>query len=349
MPTISQGVLRELTWQIFERSGVEPKEARAISDHLVESNLSGHDSHGVVRVPGYVQRIQSGMVSASEYEVVKDTPATAIIDAKRAIGIIPAKMAMALAIQKAHTCTFGAVGVHHAGHTGRLGAYPPLAVQQGMIGICMLNGGSRFTVPFGGTSRRLPPNPIAAAVPRKEGEPAVLDMTTSVVAGGKIDLKSIRGEPLPEGWMIDADAKPVTDAGQFRSNIGAVLPLGGMQFGHKGTGLGFLIDCLAGGLTWAGCSQDEPTRGGNGFLAIAIKIEDFIPLGTFESEIDALIKWVKSSEKIPGVEEIYTPGEVEQNARRQREQVGIPIELQTWQAIVKIASKLEISVPDVDA
>ncbi|MBI1926788.1 Ldh family oxidoreductase [Candidatus Poribacteria bacterium] len=349
MPTISQQVLRKLTRQILERSGVKPDEAQIISDHLVESNLSGHDSHGVIRVPGYVQHAQKGMPSASEYEIVKETPTTAIIDAKRAIGIVPAKMAMEMAIQKAQACTFGAVGVHRAGHTGRLGAYPPLAAAQGLIGICLLNGGSRFTAPFGGTSRRLPPNPISAAVPRKGGELVVLDMTTSVVAGGKIDLKRVRGEPLPEGWMIDADAKPFTDASGFRHGMGAVLPLGGLQFGHKGFGLGFLVDCLAGGLTWAGCSQDKPTRGGNGFLAMAIKIEDFIPVAAFESEIEALVEWVKSSEKMPGVDEIYTPGEVEQRAWQQREQAGIPLDGETWDGLVEIAKGLGVSVPEVQA
>ena len=347
MPTISQGVLRDLTRQIFERSGVEPPEAKIISDHLVKSNLSGHDSHGVIRVTGYVQRIQNGAPSASEYEIVKETPATGIIDAKGAIGIAPAKMAMEMAIQKARSCTFGAVGLHRAGHTGRLGAYPPLAAREGLIGLCMLNGGSRFTAPFGGTSRRLPPNPISAAVPRKHGEPAVLDMTTSVVAGGKIDIKRIRDEPLPQGWMIDEKANPIADTSLFRHGVGAVLPLGGLQFGHKGFGLGFLVDCLAGGLTWAGCSQDKPTRGGSGFLAMAIKIEDFIPLAAFESEIETLIEWVKSSNRMPGVEEIYIPGEVEQRTQQQREQLGIPLDSEIWEGITEIARGLGISVPAV--
>ncbi|MCS6858884.1 MAG: Ldh family oxidoreductase [Abditibacteriales bacterium] len=347
MPVVNHTELLSLTRQMFEKAGASPEEAAVVAEHLVEANLVGHDSHGVIRAVGYARGMQKSFVPASAHEVVKETPATAVINAHGGLGIVAARRAMDLAIEKAKRCTFGAVGVHRCTHTGRIGAYPPRAAAQGMIGIALLNGGGRFTAPFGGTEGRLPPNPIAVSIPRKNGEPVMLDITTSVVAGGKIELKRARGEPLPEGWMIDAEGNYVTDPHRRwgrSSDPAAVLPLGGFQFGHKGYGLGFIVDCLAGGLTWAGCSQEPPTRGGSGFLALAIKIEDFIPLDEYLQEVEALIAFVKSSRTLPGVEEILIPGELEQRTRAQREREGIFIEEETWNALMATARELGVHV-----
>jgi len=277
----------------------------------------------------------------AKYEIVKETPVTAVIDAHGAVGIVAGFRAMELAIEKARHHTFGAVGIYHSSHKGRIGDFPPLAAKEGMVGIALLNGGGRLMSPFGGTERRLPPNPISVSFPRKNGEPIMLDITMSVVAGGKIDVKRVNKEKMPEGWMIDSEGKPVFDP-NLRSEA-AILPLGGFQFGHKGFGLGFIVDALAGGLTWAGCSRQNPTRGANGFLAIAIKIEDFIDLEEFEQEVEYLIEWVKSSKKLPGVEEIYVPGEVEQVNREKRLKEGIPVPDEVWEDIVKWAKGAGVS------
>jgi uncharacterized oxidoreductase len=214
-----------------------------------------------------------------------------------------------------------------------------------MIGLCFLNGGARFTAPFGGTSRRLPPNPLAVAFPRKTGAPVMLDITTSVVAGGKIQVKQARGERLPEGWMIDGEGNCVDDPDRFMKDA-AVLPLGGFQFGHKGFGLGLVMEALAGGLTWAGCSSEKPTRGASGFLAMAVQIEDFIPLSEFEQEIERLVEWVKSSDRMPGVDEILVPGDVEQRTRQKRLREGITIEEKTWNAMAEAARELGVEIPE---
>jgi len=268
-------------------------------------------------------------------EIVKETPVTAIIDAHGGVGIVAALKAMELAVKKAHSHTFGAVGVHHLGHAGRIGDYPPRAAKEGMIGIALLNGGGRLTAPFGGTEIRLPPNPLSVSLPGKVGEPILLDMTMSVVAGGKVDVKKVKNEKLPEGWLIDDEGKPVLDANKLGE--AAILPLGGFQFGHKGFGLGFIIDALAGGLTWAGCSRERPTRGAN--------IEDFIPIEEFKQEVEYLVEWVKSSKKLPGIEEIYVPGEVEQLHKEKRLKEGIPIEEPVWNEIVEKAQKLNVPIP----
>ena len=346
MPTFSHTDLRSFTRSIFQAAGAPPCEAEIVSDHLVDANLAGHDSHGVIRAVAYTRGMMKGVVPYSEYEIVKDTPISRIVNARDGLGIVAALKATEWAIEKAKVTGFGAVGVHRNGHTGRLGDYPPRAAEQGLVGLCLLNGGGRFVAPFGGTGRCLPPNPISFAAPRANGEPVLVDMTMSVVAGGKIDVAKARGEDLPEGWMIDGEGNSVTDPDRFYQQGGAVLPLGGMQFGHKGYGLGFLVDILAGGLTWAGCSNDKPTRGANGFLSIAINIEHFIPLAEFQAEVEKLIAWAKSGPKLPGVAEIHIPGEPERKAREDRTANGIDIEDTTWTALSEMAGELGLPSPE---
>lgn len=347
MPILRHDDLQRMIYEMFVKSGAPGEEAKIISDHLIEASLVGHDSHGVIRARGYALGMQRGVNPSTNYKVVKETPATAVIDAQGGLGIVAAQKAIDMAIQKAKICTFGAVGMHHVTHTGRIGAFPVRAAKEGLIGICLLNGGGQLMAPFGGTARRLPPNPLSVAIPRQEAEPIMLDMTTSVVAGGKVELKMARGEKLPEGWMIDKEGKAVTDPTTIWRNRddSAILPLGGLQFGHKGFGLGIVVDVLAGALSWAGCSQQKPTRGANGFLAIAIKIEDFIPLAEFVREVEALVDWVKSSPKLPGVSEIYVPGEIEQVTKQKRLKEGIYIEEITWKGLVEVAESLGVVVP----
>ena len=345
MPILSHTVLRQLSYQIFQNAGATEEDARIVSDHLVDSNLAGHDSHGVIRMPGYARGVKGGGIKSSlEYEIVKESPTTAVIDGKGGFGIALTLRATEMAIEKAKDYTFGAIGIHHCSHIGRLGDFPPRIAKHGMAGFVLLNGGGRITAPFGGTARRLPPNPLAFSAPIDDEKYIMLDMTTSVVAGGKIDIKRVRGQQLPEGWVIDADVKAVFDPNDF--DKGAILPLGGIQFGHKGYGLAMMIDVLAGGLSWAGCSRQSPTRGASGVLVMAINISSFIDLEDFKQEVQGLIEWVKSSPHFPGFEEIYYPGEIEEIEREKRGREGIYIEDETWSRITAIAEELGVPVPE---
>jgi uncharacterized oxidoreductase len=346
MPTIDHKPLREFGYAIFEAAGVPQDQAKILTDHLVESNLMGHDSHGVMHIPGYVNGLLGGrMQPVGNHKIVRETPASLVIDANRSIGIVLAYQAMKMAVERAKTHTLGAVAVHQSSHIGRLGAFPPLAAQEDCIGILILNGGGRFTAPFGGTARRLPPNPIAISVPTN-GAPMMLDITTSMVAGGKVSVAAARNQTVPEGWLIDQDGHTVTDPALFLSQEAAMLPLGG-PLGHKGYGLGMMIDAIAGGLSWAGCSAQQPTRGGSGWLALAIKIESFIDVAAYKKEVQILIDWVKSSPTMPGVEQIYLPGEIEQARMSQRLAGGIPIEDSTWVRLLETADKLNVPHPQL--
>ena len=187
MPTISHDSLREYGAAIFAAAGFPADQGQDVTDHLVDSNLVGHDSHGVIRLPGYITAVREGaMKPVGPLKIVRESPASVVIDAQRMQGIVLAKKAMEMAVDRAKQYTFGAVGVHQSTHIGRLGAFQPIAAEQDCIGLLLLNGGGPFTAPFGGTGRRLPPNPLAFSAPRAGGAPLMLDMTTSMVAGGKV-------------------------------------------------------------------------------------------------------------------------------------------------------------------
>ncbi|HCK12407.1 MAG TPA: dehydrogenase [Candidatus Latescibacteria bacterium] len=345
MPNIQHEPLRILSRALYEAVGVPSDQAKIMTDHLVDANLFGHDSHGSIRTPGYLKSLQAGNHKpVSDLNILRESSTTAVIDAEHSLGIVIAHRAMQMAVDKAKQHSLGAVAVHQSSHIGRLGDYPPIAAEQECIGLLLLNGGGRFTAPFGGTARRLPPNPIAASVPTPNGKPLMLDITTSMAAGGKVEVFRARGEELPEGWLINDKGEAVTDPNAFGDGNVAMLPLGG-PMGHKGYGLATMIDAIAGGLSWAGCSADPPTRGGSGFIAMAIKIEAFIDLDEYLKEIGILCDWIKSSPTAPGFDKVYLPGEIEWEKRARREDEGIYIEDETWGKICESAEELNVPIP----
>jgi uncharacterized oxidoreductase len=328
-------------------AGLPDDQAQVASHHLVESNLMGHDSHGIIRTPGYCASLLKGdLKPVGNQQVVRETPASLVWDANRSFGIVLAYSAMQEAVNRAKAHTFGAVAVHRSGHIGRLGAYPPMAADENCIGVVLLNGGARFTAPYGGVGRRLPPNPIAISVPVENGSHMMLDITTSVAAGGKVQVAAARGKELPDGWLIDSEGQSVNDPNRFWEDGVAMLPFGG-AVGYKGYGLAMMIDAIAGGLSWAGCSAAAPTRGGSGYMALAIKIEAFIDPDEFKHETRILVDWVKSSPTMPGFNNIYVPGEIENEIMQQRASAGLNIEDETWAALLQNARDLNVTIPAI--
>ncbi len=345
MPTIAHTTLLDLGDRLFQAAGVPADQAKIAINHLVEANLMGHDSHGIMRMTSYARSLRKGDIQpVGNHKVVRETPASLTIDADRSFGIVMCYQAMQWAVERAQKHTLGAVAVHRCSHIGRLGAFPPVAAAQDCIGILILNGGGRFTAPFGGTGRRLPPNPIAISVPTENGPAMMLDITTSMAAGGKVEVARNRKKQVPNDWLVDTDGNTVTDPNLFLSGEAAMLPLGG-PMGYKGYGLAMMIDAIAGGLSWAGCSSEQPTRGGSGYLALAIKIESFIDVADYKREVQRLIDWVKSSPTMPGVDKIRLPGEIENETRAKREVEGIYIEDSTWDDIVAAAGEFNVALP----
>jgi LDH2 family malate/lactate/ureidoglycolate dehydrogenase len=350
MPVVAEQTLRRLAGDIFAATGIPEQDARIVADHLVNSHLTGHDSHGTWFIPAYARGMKAGYVPWEDRQVLRENPALTLLDGKGGNGIVACTRAVDLAVEKARTSTFGFVGLKSVSHIGRLGDYPPRIAEQGMLGMVWLNGGGLFLAPYGSADRRLRPEPIAFAAPRRDGPPFMLDMTMTVVAGGKIEQKIIRDEPLPEGWIVNQQGEYVTDAQEYRDASTGVLPLGGMQFGHKGHGLAMMVEMLVGPLTHAGCTKSDGTEtpmGGGGVMVLAIDISAFTELETYTDEVEALAEWVCSARPLPGFQRIYAPGEIEEETRAARLRNGIEIPEPTWDAIGEVAAEMGVAMPEL--
>lgn len=343
MPHVSPAELRSLGEKIFTGLKVPGKEAEWVAELLVRANLTGHDSHGVIRIPQYAQAIKAGQVQpGAPVEIVKESLATALLNGNWGFGQVVARRAMELAIQKAKATKISSVGAFNLYHAGRLSDYTRMAAEQDLVGIMMVNGGgaSAIVAPFGGVAGRLATNPISVAFPTGGPVPFLLDMATSVVAEGKVRVKRNRGEKTPEGWLLDNQGHPTTDPTAFyQEPRGAILPLGGSA-GHKGFGLGMVVEILSGILARAGYAREGADRFSNGTFIVVIDISAFVDPAEFRTETDALLRYIKSAPKAPGVEAILYPGEPELFTQQRREREGIPLEDETWNQILALAQEL---------
>jgi uncharacterized oxidoreductase len=347
MPRIPAGELRSLGAQIFEGFQVPHEEAVLVAELLVRANLVGHDSHGAIRIPQYAQAIRSGLVKPGmPLEIVKELPATALIDGHWGLGQVVARHAMELAIQKARDTKISSVCAYNLYHVGRLADYTRIAAEQDFVAIMVVNGGgaSPIVAPFGGAAGRLSTNPISIAFPTGGPVPFLFDMATSVVAEGKVRVKRNRGERTPDGWLLDNQGHPTTDPNAFyQEPRGAILPLGGSA-GHKGFGLAMVVEILGGILARAGYGRPGASRFSNGTFIVVIDISAFVDPGQFRTEVDDLLAYVKSAPTAPGVEAIFYPGEPEAMEQQRRERDGILLEDETWQQIMALAQELGIAV-----
>jgi uncharacterized oxidoreductase len=336
VPRFRPEILREIGYELFVAAGCTPDTSRTVVDHLVESNLFGHDSHGVLRYYEYTQAIREGRFQAqAQPEIVQEHACTAVVDGNGTLGQVGATFATNLAIQKAKERGVATVALRNTSHIGRAGAYPLLAARSGMMAQILVNAGrlGYQIAPFGGIDGRLSTSPLAFAAPRRQDPPILLDMTTSVTAEGKIRLAINRGDKLPKGWIIDAHGNPSTDPDDFKADPpGAMLPLGGTA-GHKGYGLSIMVELLGGALSGQGCAAGERSLLSNGVLLTVYSIPHFTDLDTYYDEVEALISHVKSSRLAPGFKEILLPGEPEFRSAQSRELEGIAIDETTWSRI----------------
>jgi uncharacterized oxidoreductase len=279
-------------------------------------------------------------------EVERESASHALINGNWGFGHVIAQKAMSLAIQKAKSSTISAISIYNCNHIGRLGSYPVMAADEGLLGMVMANAGGTalYVAPFGGTDGRLATNPLSIAAPTRDDYPILLDITSSVVAQGKIRVALNRGDSVPLGWLINSKGEPTTDPHDLNGPPpGALLALGGIA-GHKGFALALMIDVLGGALSGAGCSGSGNTRLQNGVLMVAIDIAKFTPLEDFYTRVDELVAHVKSSPLAPGFDEILVPGEIEARREQQGSQEGITLDDETWRQIQETAAALGISV-----
>ena len=348
MPNFTEEQLTQTMTKILEAVGTSAANARLVAELLAEANSTGHDSHGLIRIPQYLTSVENGEVVAdAEVEVLQENMLTPIVDGHWGFGQVTMHRAVEVGLEKATHHGLAAVGVRNASHIGRLGSYVDRIARESMIGLMFVNavGTPAFRMaPWGGTEPRLVTDPLAFGIPSPSGEPIVIDMTTTVVAEGKVRVKRNRGEQTPDGWLLDSDGKPTNDPNDLYGDPpGSILPLGGATAGHKGYGLNIAIELLAGVLSGTGCVHSSP-RLANGVLLIILDIAQFLPLEEFHEQADSFIAHVKSSPPAAGFDEILLPGEIEQRVRDQRTREGIFIEDGTWEQIIEWADKLGVDL-----
>ena len=352
MPVFSAETLTQICLEIFRAVGVTDAESEVVTRSMVDANLAGHHSHGVIHLPKYVQEIEASLIlPRADIEVRRETPSTAALNGNWGFGPVIATRAVELAVQKAKDEDISTVVASRCNEVGRLGGYALKAAEQHTICVLTVNdhGGGPCVAPFGGIEGRLSTNPIACAIPVEGREPILLDMSTSVAASGKISLKKNRQETVPEGWLINAEGNPTNNVDDFCGALpGALLPFGGIA-AHKGFGLSFIIDILSGALTGAGCSRDGEARVGNGLFVMAINIASFADISDFNEEVKRFIAYIKSAKKSPGIEEILIPGERGFREKYRQRQEGILIDDSTWVAIQAVASKYRTRLTSVSS
>ena len=339
MPKIKAERLEEIGRALFEAAGAPAEEAALVMCHIVGANLVGHDSHGVIQIPTYIDRIKAGhIVPGAPWVIVKESPTTTVVDGHWAFGYVANERAMRLTIEKAEKSNVAAATVFRQGHIGRLSSYTQMAAKAGMIGLITADSGRspKAVAPFGGREARLGTNPISMAIPSDLEAPLYLDMATSAAAAGKINVATARGEQVPAGWLIDADGKPSTDPRVLKQG-GALLPVGGAE-GYKGYGLATIVEILSGLLTGLGFGVEPTGRHNDGCFIAVFNVAAFRNLDTFKNEVTEFAQYLKATPPAEGFTEVLYPGEIEFRREQDRRKNGIPVEDATWKKLQELAT-----------
>jgi uncharacterized oxidoreductase len=344
MPTVAADKLREIAAALLQGAGASEEEAVIVSRHSIDSNLAGHDSHGIIQIPTYIDRIDVGhLVPQAPFEVVRETSTTTVIDGYWGFGYTVSEKAMKMTIDKAREHGVAATTVYRQGHVGRVTDYPVMAAEAGLIGMMTADSGrsAKQVVPFGGREARLGTNPICMAMPSNLEGPLFIDVATSAVAGGKISLALARGERIPEGWIVDKEGKPTTDPAALQQG-GSSLPLGGPQ-GHKGYGLSVMVEIFSGILTGLGFGVEPSGRHNDGVFMAAFNVEAFRPLEEFKQDVTDFAMYLKETPPAPGFSQVYYPGELEHLTTQRKLKEGIEVEDATWARLRELATKYGVA------
>ncbi|MGH8812047.1 MAG: Ldh family oxidoreductase [Advenella sp.] len=338
--------LQQFTKSIFLAAGLNPVHAGLVADSLVMSDLRGTHSHGIVRVPFLIDRLVKGGANADpQIKVVREAPATALLDGDRALGAVTATHAMRMAMEKAHTAGIGFVAVNNSDFIGACAHYALMAMPENMIGIAWTNGYPGMT-PWGGSVNNIGNNPIAFAAPGLTLGPVVLDMALSVAAGGKVRLAAKNNRRIPTDWIIDRHGKPTDNPADLAAG-GALLPLG-----YKGYGLAVFGEILCGVLTGSRILSEIPAWFvdtqrdiGNGHIHMAIDISKFIEPDAFKRRVDEMAMMLKNTPLLADMQEILLPGERAWRVQKEQQITGIHISGAVWSDLLELADRLDVSAP----
>lgn len=357
MIVINSAELTNFVRDIFHKAGCSASEAIDVSSSLVGANLTGHDSHGVVRVPRYLQWLAEGdFVADRKLETVVDTPSMVVVDGQYGFGQSMARQAVKLGIERCREHGLALVALRNSGHVGRVGEWAEMAAEAGFVSTHHVNApASLLVAPFGAIDRRFSTAPYACGVPRKNGEPLILDFATSVVAEGKVLVASQGGKELPDNALVGEDGSIAGDPHylygdyepsgprNYRNGKGAIRAMGD----HKGSGLAFMVEILGGSLTGTGAPL-EGRRWANGMMSVYIDPARIDPDGFFPEDVERYLAFYKTAKPIEPGGEVLAPGDKERIVRADRETNGIPISEETWEAIKGAAQGVGINAaPDV--
>ncbi len=346
--------LREFVARIFVKAGCSDTESQLVGRLLVESNLAGHDSHGVIRVPRYVSMLRDALIFADRtVELLVDTPSLAVVDGKFGLGQTVAFQATQIGIRKCRASGLSAVAVRNSGHIGRVADWAQMAAEEGFVSVHFVNAaGSVLVAPFGSSERRFSTAPYCVGVPVPDAPPLILDFATSIVAEGKVLVASQGGKQLRGDALVGPDGKAGNDPhllyGDFdptgprdpRAGPGAIRTFGE----HKGSGLAMMCEMLGGALTGNGCTE-WGRRFSNGMFSIYVDPARIDPEQLFPQEVSRYVAFVKQARPLTPGTQPMVPGEPETRSREQRLRDGVPLSATTWEAI--LATAASVGVDDV--
>ncbi len=350
----------ELITDIFKAKSCNNYEAKTIAERLCGSNLKGHDSHGIVRVPRYVLWMEWGWVFPNiKPELIVDSGALALIDAKQGFGQVAGEFAVDEGINRAKLHGVSVVGLKNSGHLGRIGDWSERAADAGLVSLHFVNvRGSLLVAPFGGSDRRGSTSPLSIGVPSKDTDHIILDMATSTVAEGKVMVAQKGGKPLPSGALIDSSGNltinPEVMYGKINENevpnsengTGAITAFGL----HKGSGINFMMEILGGALTGSGVSagidDKEKRKFANGMLSLYVKVDNMVNFEYFLNEVRSYADFVRSSPPANKNEKVLIPGDKEISTYKDRLANGLPVAPIVWQNIKQTA--MNLNIPNLD-
>ena len=338
--------LKTMVGRLFEGAGCGTEEADVIADHLVEANLAGHDSHGVIRAPIYLQWMKQEKVFANRtLEILVDTDTLTVADGQLGFGQWTGRQSVTIGVEKCRKTGIALVALRNCAHLGRIGTWAELAADEGLVSMHFVNttGLGMFVVPAGGRDARLSVNPVCAGIPIPGQAPIILDIAAATTAEGKLKVARNKGVPVPDNTILDADGNPTNDANDFYGDqggrpVGKILPMGG----HKGYGLGLIAELFAGALTGGGCSVEGRKQLEQGMLSIYIDPAKLGEPGPLFDEVRRYVEFVRSSTPIDPAQPVLVPGEIEEQRRAER-RPGLELDETTWGQLTEAA--LSVGVP----
>ena len=341
---VAPAKLEDFIARAFEAVDVPAADARSIAELMTRADVNGSEGHGVFRLPQYIRRIKGGAVNVKpRIRIERERAAMALVDGDNGMGHLVMRFATETAIEKAKTAGMAWVGAKWSNHAGPASLYAAMPLAHDMIGLYFAVGSANHLPPWGGIDMLLSTNPIAVAIPAGAEPPIVLDMATTIAAYGKVKTKAQRGETMPVGWMMDRQGQPLTDP--KRANEGFLLPIGE----YKGYGLALIIGLLSGTLNRAAMGRDvvdfnadDITPTNTGHAIVAVSLEAFGGVAEFKKSVDVLVRDLRASKRLPGVERIWLPGEQSHQKRVDHLANGVPVPPALLKSLDQLASGLGI-------